>query len=204
MYIVTTGGPFTISIDRGDAWSFRYVWLNVNSTSLEEALSIVGKYKNILYDVISSDVPASVYGREELIHIMFTEPPSNTIIIDEAAVRIIGLNITSLEPANATLIIEITNPNGKTNKHKLEFNGEYFLSKYFYTKVLKSGTYTIRIVNIAEKPVVITLNIGEGIILSKRPYIYYGIVVLTIGIILGTVLARMQASKNTLSTSLSL
>jgi len=122
IYVGTRSGSFTLNIDKGDAWNFRYVWLNLNSTSLEEALSIVGKYKNILYDVISSGVPASIYGKEERIHIMFNEPSSNIAVIDEAVIRIVGLNITDLKLDNAVLIIEIANPVGQIVGYELKSN----------------------------------------------------------------------------------
>ncbi len=74
MLIGTYSGAFTIVIKENDAWNFKYIWLNLNSISIEDALNIIGKYKNTLYDAVASSTPTSIYGKEEWIHIMFSEP----------------------------------------------------------------------------------------------------------------------------------
>ena len=46
----------------------------------------------------------------------------------------------------------------------------------------------------------IALNIEEGTMSMKRPYIYYGIMVFIIGILLGIVSTRMRGFENMLFT----
>jgi len=183
MLIGTYSGSFTIVIKENDAWNFKYVWLNLNSISMEDALNIIGRYKNILYDAMTSSTPTSIYRKEKWIHIMFSEPPHSINSLVESVVRIIGLNITSLNPANAVLSIEIINPEGGINSYELNGSiSKNTLPKYFYAKVLKSGIYTFRIINNSNSPVTLTINIGEGIIISRRPLIYYGIVVIILSV----------------------
>ena len=95
--------------------------------------------------------------------------------------------------------MEITNSVGEIVRYELKSN-EKTSSKHFYAKILRSEVYTIRIANIAETPVMITLNIERGIITMKRPYIYYGIVVFIIGILLGMMLTMIQVSESMLFT----
>ena len=141
--IGTYSGTFTIVIKENDAWNFKYVWLNLNSISMEDALNIIGRYKNILYDAMTSSTPTSIYGKEEWVHIMFFEPPHSISSLDESIVRILGLNITSLNPANAVLTIEIINPEGEIDRYELSGSiGKNTLSKYFYAKVLKKAMFT--------------------------------------------------------------
>ncbi len=141
--IGTYSGTFTIVIKENDAWNFKYIWLNLNSISIEDALNIIGKYKSTLYDAMASSTPTSIYGKEEWVHIMFFEPPHSISSLDESIVRILGLNITSLNPANAVLTIEIINPEGEIDRYELSGSiGKNTLPKYFYAKVLKKAMFT--------------------------------------------------------------
>jgi len=112
----------------------------------------------------------------------------------------VGLNITSLNPANAVLSIEIINPEGEIDRYELSGGiGKNTSSKYFYAKVLKSGIYTFRIINNFNSSVTLTMNIGEGIIISKRPFIYYGIAMIILSVFTIFIILRKKPRSLTVN-----
>ncbi len=169
-------GPYYIVISGGSSWSFKYFWVNMNRTSVEEVLKYVrSKYEESLRSAAVSNTPAVIVGRDFWVDLRRGEPHYDTLFLTEGYAMVIGLNVISLQPSGVCLEAIITRPWGGAVRSEFDSTN---LPKYFYAEILRSGPYELKLVNKADRAVTVSVQIGKGRITIKRPYFWAGVVLI--------------------------